>query len=121
MVMRFKALLPNGIDSVSPDSLRKLTYKIGLEYANTNPEEVKVVGQKKVAWSPEIEKAMREIMLNDAKKEGRELDVKFCDCVIAKLKKMYPDSLQIDITNEVKVKMWQDCSSEVKSGIKQNR
>ncbi|HTK20531.1 MAG TPA: hypothetical protein VL442_13485 [Mucilaginibacter sp.] len=100
MIARFKHELPKGVESVSQDSFKTIATKIGLEYAHeTEPEDFNEK-QTTVKWSKEVEQQLRKGFMEGYKANGPEDANQKCDCIIARLKKMYPDSLVVPLTDK---------------------
>ena len=110
MVKRYKQLLPYGLNSISNDSLQKLSTKIGREIGETNNgENMKMT----VPWSVEVETSFKQSLLGNKvwgklKANGTAKD-RFCDCIIANLKKIYPDSLVTPIPDSIYTKVVSNC------------
>lgn len=121
VVARLKKELPNGLESIPADSLHKLSMKIGADYASMNPGAFSSAAPRKVAWSPEIERLIRRGMNETAEKAGVKLNDQFCDCAIAQLKKLYPDSLVTPTSPEVNTKIAADCAKELHRDAKPNQ
>lgn len=91
IVGKLKAKLPFGIETISDDSLNKLSSKIAAEYTESHKSQD---FQAVLPWSKETELALRnsvEKRLGD-KFTGEQKD-KYCDCMIAQLKSINPNSL----------------------------
>jgi hypothetical protein len=101
MVKRYKVLLPNGIGSVPKDSLIKISKKISEEFSRVNliKQRLKIT----IPWTPKLEQALRAsiamstiLLHSDSVTKNR-----YCDCAIAHIKKIKPDSLQVPIPDSV--------------------
>lgn len=113
-VMRLREEIPNGMKSVTKDSIHNLTTRIGLEYAIKLRKE----GNKDngitpyyTSWTPEIEKTFRNDFLSVFQNRDPKIVNKFCDCVILKLKKMYPDSLLVPVPKDTMTKVAIACKN----------
>ncbi|MDB5137431.1 MAG: hypothetical protein JWP37_4034 [Mucilaginibacter sp.] len=111
LVKRLKAVLPNGINSVSVDSLRKLAIKIGADYSYAHPNGLGPVTPKATAWTPDLERTFRIALVRLLQIEHLDKDNKICDCVITNLKKTCPDSVILPMPNNVLVKIATDCGN----------
>lgn len=102
MVKRFKQELPNGLESVSRDSITRLTIKIGKEHwQNPNNKQLaKEVKSNIRPWSKLIEDTLRDALLKNLKDEDKPNGKMLCDCAITELKKIYPKALLIPIPKE---------------------
>jgi hypothetical protein len=114
IVTRLKAELPDGLNSVSADSLHRLSVKIGKEYgyahADGNGDGLTPTARP---WTAELEQTLRETFLRGMKKEDLEMGNKLCDCLINKLKKLYPDSVMMPFPHDVALKVASECKKEV--------
>lgn len=114
IIKRLKAELPNGLESVSADSLHKLSVKIGKEYAYAHADGFGGgMVPKPTAWTPELEKLFREAILNGVGKDDLDRGKKICDCVVTKIKKIYPDSVMLPFPHEVILKVASECKTEI--------
>ncbi len=97
VIKKFKATLPGGMESISPDSLHILAVKVGREYPG-NLAKAKTV----LPWST-AEKSFKEGMEKEVSKTfpDKKVREKFCDCLVAQLKKTYPDSLVTPIPDSL--------------------
>ena len=111
--MRLKAELPNGLESVSKDSLRKLGVKIGMDYSDYADRHNSGSKPKAYAWTPELEKVFRDEFLKRREIYHLERSNEICDCVITGLKKTYPDSVIMPIPNDVIKKIVGHCEDAV--------
>jgi hypothetical protein len=117
MVKRYKQLLPYGLNSISNDSLQKLSSKISREISKTNfAENMQMV----VAWSPEVEASFRASLFGNNVWQKIKADAatkdRFCDCLIASLKKIYPDSLVTPVPDSIYTKVVGDCKPIIAAG-----
>jgi hypothetical protein len=104
---RLKQALPNGLESVSNDSLQTITAKIGADYSATH--KYSAIGVRSfVKWTPKIEQAIKEYILRDNPKDGNKL----YGCILLKIKKAYPDSLAVPFDRDFIIKFTKECSSE---------
>jgi hypothetical protein len=115
-IMRAKQEIPNGLKSVSKDSLQNLNIRIGREYAFKlheagNPD----LGLRRYyeAWTPKIDKTFRDTYATLFKEKGQKNSDRFCDCIIEKLKAIYPDSLLVPVPNDIMIKATLDCKKVV--------
>jgi hypothetical protein len=118
VIARLKEEIPNGLNSVSKDSLHNLNIKIGREFALE--ERKKGIYDTGILpyytpWTPMIEKTFRDDFF--ALFQHRDVKVvnEFCDCIIEELKKTYRDSILVPVPNEVMSKVAIDCKN--KTGI----
>jgi len=116
VVNRLKEELPKGLKSVSDDSVYRLSVKIGAEYgyahAQGNRNETGIIPSKR-PWTPELATVLRQTMFRNEKKEDHALNAKLCDCVITKLKIIYPDSIMLPMPHDVIVKVTGECHDEL--------
>lgn len=112
IITRLKKEAPNGLNSVSKDSLHSLNIKIGREYAlqeyltgNTD------ITPYYTSWTPVIEKTFRDDYIAVFKKKYPRTTDRFCDCIIKKLKKIYPDSILVPLPKDINLKITMDCKS----------
>lgn len=110
IMMRFQQELPNGINSIPKDSLRTLYNKLNLEYGaqeyGTGNAAIKPLYYK---WSADIEKNFRDDYITLFHDKYPNTVNKFCDCVIEKLKKIYPDSILLPMPNDINMKASMEC------------
>ena len=104
IISRLKQEIPNGLNSVSKDSLHNLNIKIGREY---------VIRERKegiyddgiipyyTPWTPLIEKTFRDDFLAVFQNRDVEVVNKFCDCIIEELKNVYRDSILVPVPSGV--------------------
>ncbi|NNU33075.1 hypothetical protein HK413_00695 [Mucilaginibacter sp. S1162] len=103
---RLKQALPNGLESVSNDSLQSISAKIGADYSSTH--KYAAIGVRSfVKWTPKVEQAIKEYILRDKPKDGDKL----YNCVLLKIKKAYPDSLAVPFDRDLLLKFAKECSS----------
>ena len=114
-VMRAKQEIPNGINSVSKDSLHNLNIRIGREYATKEHNAGNSIALKPSyeRWSPFIEKAFRDDFAIIFKDKGLNYSNDLCECVIKKLKKIYPDSLVIPVPKNIMKDVSYQCKHEI--------
>src|SRR6185312_3463551 len=115
IIKRVKEELPNGLNSVSNDSLHNLNMRIGREYAFKEHEEGNDdngIVPYYTPWTPLIKKGYKDYFLVVFKNRDTKIVNKFCDCVIEKLKKVYPDSLLIPVPKEIMTKVAIDCKNK---------
>ena len=109
IVSKLKTKLPYGIESVSGDSLSKLSRKIAIEYeASHKTQDFQAV----IPWSQEAEVSLRnsmQVRLGD--KFTKKAKDKYCDCVITLLKRMYPDSLATPLSDSTTTILNNTCIS----------
>lgn len=103
---RLKQALPNGLESVSNDSLQTISAKIGADYSATHKYSATGV-RSFVKWTPKLEQAIKEYILRDKPKDGNKLS----GCVLLKIKKAYPDSLAVPFDRNLIVKFTNECNS----------
>ena len=116
-VMRAKQEIPNGLNSVSKDSLHRLNDRINLEYSVNR----KITGKKDIIlkpsytkWSHEIEQSFRNQYASVFENYDSKSVIKFCDCMIYKYKKIYPDSLLLPIPKDINEKTAMECKENLK-------
>jgi len=116
VVQRLKEELPKGLKSVSDDSVYRLSVKIGAEYgyahAQSDHNETGIVPSKQ-PWTPGLVTVLRQTMFRNEKKEDHALNIKLCDCVVAKLKIIYPDSIMLPLPHDVIYKVAGECHDEL--------
>ncbi|MBD1364304.1 hypothetical protein IDJ77_10835 [Mucilaginibacter sp. ZT4R22] len=110
LVRRIKEGIPNGINSVSKDSLQSLHIRVEREYAlqergTGNADLIPFY----VKWDAYTEKAFRQNYDAIFRTKFPATTGKFCDCVIGKLKKMYPDSVLLPLPKEINTKVSIEC------------
>jgi hypothetical protein len=109
IVQRLKLELPAGVESVSGDSLRRLSSNLAKEYAYAHKDEASGLIPHRVVWSSELENNFKEAFLKGVSKEDREMQTKGCDCMIAKLKQLYPDSVTVPFPKATLTKVAIEC------------
>jgi hypothetical protein len=92
-ISRVKEKVPNGLNSVSKDSLQSLNIIIGREYVLRNGTGIAGQVSYKAVWTPFVEKAFRDNYNALFSEKYPKTTGKFCDCIIKELKLVYPDSL----------------------------
>lgn len=103
---RLKQALPNGLESVSNDSLQTISAKIGADYSSTH--KYAAIGVRSfIKWTPKVQQAIKEYILRDKPKDGNKL----YGCVILKIKKAYPDSLVVPFDRDLIVNYTKECDS----------
>jgi hypothetical protein len=101
---------PNGVESVSDDSLKKVMYLIGESYTR----QTKTFQLQ--AWTPQYEKLIKGYLLqnpslsslNEQKRNA------FCDCDIYNLKKIYPNGVSQRVPKETQNSISKTCLGELK-------
>ena len=113
IVSQLKLRLPEGIESVSRDSVNKLSTIIGKKYAYRSLKGGQATGlvPTYINWTPQIEAILREAILKDWPKDDLKNGNKFCDCIIEKLK-VYPDKILMPPPHDVAVKVVGECKKE---------
>jgi|GEM_PF-1708432 len=110
VIDRYKKELPNGIESVSQDSFKTIATKIGLEYAHkTDTASASDDKPETYKWSEEVEQQLREGFMKGYKAKGPEDAKQKCDCFIARLKQMYPDSIKTPISDQTMARVIKPC------------
>ena len=114
-VMRAKQELPNGLKSVSKDSLHNLNIRIGREYSikEHNAGDVATLKPYYEPWTPLIEKTFRDDFSVIFKDKGTKYSNDLCECVIKKLKKIYPDSLVVPVPRDIMKDVSYQCKHEL--------
>jgi len=111
IIKRFKTELPNGIESVSADSVNKLSVKIGKDYAYSHVSKKHLdIVPATTAWTKQMEQLLREAFLTDSLGTGNKLSVETCNCIIRKLKKTYPDSVILPFPKDVIDRVAYECA-----------
>lgn len=83
IIKRLKEELPQGVESVSKDSLNIISSKIGMEYGYSNGNNTSTgLVPKLVPWSRKIEKSLHDVSLKDATDANRNENELLYDCVI---------------------------------------
>ncbi|MEB0263647.1 MULTISPECIES: hypothetical protein [unclassified Mucilaginibacter] len=108
---RLKQEIPNGLNSVSKDSLKNLNIRLGREYAliayqNGEITELIPVYER---WTPLIDKTFRDNFKAIFSPKYPKTTDKFCDCVLEKLKKMYPNSVMVPVPQNTMNKVALEC------------
>jgi hypothetical protein len=118
MLIRLKAELPNGIESVPADSLNRLSIKIGAEYGYAHEKEAVASATGMVPtlrpWTKEIERGLREAVLSGSKPEELKENTILCDCYITELKKAYTDSVMLPVPHDTIQKVAKICYDKLK-------
>jgi hypothetical protein len=116
IIARLKQEVPNGLNSVSKDSLHSLNIKIGREYAfqeyGTGNSDITPYY---TPWSPLIEKTFRDDYIAVFQNKYPSTANKFCDCIIKKLKTIYPDSILVPLPKDINLKVTMECKSILKA------
>lgn len=111
-VKRYKEQLPNGISSITADSLDRLSAVIVREYATSFPNTFNVNKDFTPTlhpWNKFVEDQLRiGILLNLNAKEKLQGKA-ICDCFLGEIKKVYPDSIMVPIPNTVMKKASISC------------
>ncbi len=114
IISRLKEEIPNGMQSVSKDSLKNLNIRIGREYALKLRSEGQESGITPYyeKWTPMLERTIRSnfTAINQQTKTIKNIE-KFCDCLVENLKKMYPDSISIPLPQKALNKIAIDCKN----------
>lgn len=113
LVERLKTELPTGVESISLDSLKRLSSNLGKEYAYAHEGEPSGLTPHKVVWSKEMEDNIRESFLKGTSKEELPMQIKGCNCIIAKLKVIYPDSAIVPFPKDTLSKVAIECRNEM--------
>jgi hypothetical protein len=113
IIKRLKLELPAGVESVPIDSLKRLSSNLAKEYAYTHKESLSVSIPHRVVWSTELETNIKEAFLKDVSIADREMQTKGCDCIIAKLKTIYPDSAIVPFPKDTLSKVAIECRNEL--------
>ncbi len=107
-IKRLKTELPNGFSSVSDDSLSRIFSKLGKDYAKTHD-----AANMKAAlpWTEETERSLKESFAdaNNMKKLNKATKEQLCNCLVMKLKEIYPDSLRTPIPDSISEKVANSC------------
>jgi len=110
MIDRFKRDVPGGMESVSRDSFMTIAAKIGLDYAHqTEPDSTSADEHGTYKWSDDVEDQLRVGFSQGYKAKSPEDAKEKCDCVIAKLKVMYPDSITVPLSDETMMQVTKSC------------
>jgi hypothetical protein len=114
IIKRLKTELPDGLESVSADSIKALSVKISKEYTNgENIDHDDELTPTAVPWTAETERNLRDVFLKGSKKEDLLTENKLCDCVIIKLKKIYPDSVVVPFPQNIILRVSKECGDEM--------
>jgi hypothetical protein len=111
-VKRYKEQLPDGISSVTADSLDRLGAVILREYVASFPKIFDVNKDFTPTlhpWNKFIEDELRTSILMKLTAKEKLKGKAICDCFIVELKKTYPDSIIIPIPNDVMRKASVSC------------
>jgi hypothetical protein len=108
LIKRFKEQLPDGLESIPTDSLRKLSYTISEEYT------YKKRSALTIAWSAQNEASLKVGMEKGLinKMPDKKVRDAFCDCVIVQLKKIRSDSLVTPIPDSLTLRLAGICRSK---------
>ncbi len=112
---RFKTELPNGLESITADSLTRMSYKFGKEYAFSHSIKPTDMIAQYTAWTPVTEQTIREGILLKWIQADLVNGNKYCDCYIRKLKILYPDKLLTPPPSDVMEKAGNECRAELRS------
>jgi len=115
LISRLKEEIPNGLNSVSKDSLHNLNIRLSREYTEKQYGEGNHdigINASYTPWTPMIEKTFRDDFFAIFKNRGAKMTNEFCDCVIEKLKKIYPDSILIPVPKKIMEKTVIGCKNE---------
>lgn len=91
--------------------MKNLNIRIGREYAiklHNEGQDAGVVPYYE-KWTPMIDRTLRDDFLSVYRKEELKNGSKFCDCIIEKLKVIYPDSLIVPVPQVIFNKVAIDC------------
>jgi hypothetical protein len=116
LTRRLKEEMPNGLNSVSKDSLHNLSTRLGSEYAIKEGNEgntTKLVPYYR-KWSPALEKTFRDSYVIVFQSMAPGYGEKLCDCMIGRLKKMYPDSMLLPVPKDINNKIGLECVEIIK-------
>jgi hypothetical protein len=107
-VQKLKAALPQGMDSVTQDSISRLAQSIGASCIQT-------VSNAMFKWSPMMVQSIKQKVLsrpelNAIKEEQRAAVI---DCLVAKLQKEFPDGFTIALIEGAAAKYAKDCVAEI--------
>lgn len=112
-IERLKQEIPNGLNSVSKDSLKNLNIRLGREYAlilHEKGENTEVIAVYE-RWTPLIDKTFRDNFKAIFSPKYPKTTDKFCDCVLEKLKKVYPDSVLVPVPQNTMNKVALECKT----------
>jgi len=110
-VKKLKSKLPDGVASISPDSLQKLIVTIIVEYVKTqDTDKLQMV----VPWTLSGENTLKISLLNIPliNKMDKKLRNNYCDCMIQKMKAANPNSMAFP-TDSVLVKLIGECNVKI--------
>jgi hypothetical protein len=113
IVQRLKSELPAGVESVSLDSLKRLSSNLAIEYAYAHKDQPSGLMPHRVVWSVELENNFKEAFLKGVSEEDRPIQTKGCDCMIAKLKQIYPDSAIVPFPKDTLTKVAVECRDQL--------
>jgi hypothetical protein len=108
-ILKLKQQAPNGLESLQPDTEKKMIYNIGMSCAS----EIKDTGLKK--WTPEYEEIIkRELMQSPFLKELKDsVRYMFCDCYVNSLKLYYPVVVNEQIPEKTQLKIAKNCANKL--------
>ncbi|MBC7401180.1 MAG: hypothetical protein H7289_14670 [Mucilaginibacter sp.] len=121
LIERLKSELPAGVESISIDSLKRLSSELAKEYAYAHKGEISGLVPHRVVWTKELENNIREAFLKDAGKEELPMQTKGCNCMIAKLKTIYPDSATVPFPKDTLAKVAFQCRNELLGSDSKNQ
>ncbi len=114
VIKRYKEELPNGMESISSDSLQQLSVKIGAEYSSLKAEnEDAGMTTIKRAWTKDLELNFKKVMSGKLVKNNFRFSDEMCNCVIKKLKLTYPDSAIFPFPKDILQKVSVDCYQQL--------
>jgi hypothetical protein len=116
-IERLKVELPDGLSSVSHDSLIRLCARIGQEYSKThNPDDL----QAKLAWTPEAETEFKRSISASSFIKSMDLNLRdnYCDCMLTEIKKRYQDSISFPIPDSIYINSVHECNVKLSVGKK---
>jgi len=107
-IEKTKARLPNGLESVSDTELNRISKEI----VNSCALEIrkKLVFKK---WTPEIERYLKYWYLNMDTTLNIKYREQMSECMVGKLKIIYPDGLTGSIPDDVAAELSKSCSKEL--------
>ncbi|MFC0518675.1 hypothetical protein ACFFGT_30955 [Mucilaginibacter angelicae] len=116
LIKRYKEEIPNGINSVSKDSLHNLNNRLGREYAikERNEGNITELISHYERWTPILEKDFKDNYVAIFQSMGPGFGEKLCDCMIGRLKKIYPDSILLPIPKDINRKLNLECAEVIK-------
>ncbi len=116
MIKRFKTELPNGFQSVSVDSLSILSEKMAVDYYTSHANKLgNIEMAPSEAWTPVLEKGIRQGLLYNWPKKDLVNRNKYCDCYIRKLKAKYPAKVPSTPPHDVILAIDTECKAELKT------